>query len=471
MGDSSDYRGDNFLKQPYIKKSRKLIKWVGKVIIYHFWRQMIGISTARSECLVIREEIKSQLESIGQSDILIGIPSYNNVQTIGRVVQAARAGLAKYFPESKAVLVNSDGGSMDGTLQAAAEASVDLKSIRVSHRVHPLHKIMTPYHGMPGKDSAFQLIFEIAQALRVKACAVVSADLKSITPEWIELLLQAILRQGYDFVVPYYLRHKYDGTITNGVVYPLIRALYGKRIRQPVGGDFGFSGELISYYLTKDVWGTDVARYGIDIWMTTTAIARNCKICQAYLGTRIHDSKGPAADLSAMLFQVVGSVFTLIEESVELWRKVKGSESVPLVGFKQEAELEPVQVSVGRMINAFALGLREFLPIWGDVLSKEVIADLEAIHPKTRELKFPDDLWVRVIYEFALAAHRKTMLPEHLLKSFTPLYLGRVASFILQTEQSSYGATEKAIEKLCLAFEQQKPYLIERWNHPVEHSG
>jgi hypothetical protein len=88
-------------------------------------------------------------------------------------------------------------------------------------------------------------------------------DLRSITPEWIELLIKPVLEEDYDYVSPYYMRHKYDGTITNTIVYPLTRALYGKRIRQPIGGDFGFSGRLASFYLDKDVWESDVARFGI----------------------------------------------------------------------------------------------------------------------------------------------------------------------------------------------------------------
>ena len=94
-------------------------------------------------------------------------------------------------------------------------------------------------------------------------------------------------------------------------MYPLTRTLYGKDVRQPIGGDFGFSGRLASFYLTKDVWESDVARYGIDIWMTTTAIANNFLICQAFLGAKIHDAKDPGADLSAMLYQVVGATFDL----------------------------------------------------------------------------------------------------------------------------------------------------------------
>ena len=64
---------------------------------------------------VLRKELKEKIDKIGHADILVGIPSYNNAKTIGRVVQAVSAGVAKYFPDLKAVLVNSDGGSMDGT--------------------------------------------------------------------------------------------------------------------------------------------------------------------------------------------------------------------------------------------------------------------------------------------------------------------------------------------------------------------
>jgi glucosylglycerate synthase len=412
----------------------------------------------------LREKLQPRIREIGPSDILIGIPSYNNTRTIGHVVKAVSGGLAKYFPDSKAVLVNSDGGSMDGTQHAVAEAGVDLQSILVAHRVNPLQKITTPYHGIPGKGSAFRLIFELAKALEVKACAVVDADLRSITPEWIELLLRPVLKQGYDYVAPYYLRHKYDGTITNSIVYPLTRALYGKRIRQPIGGEFGFSGELASYFLSKNVWETDVARYGIDIWMTTTAIAKGSKICQAYLGAKIHDPKDPAADLSAMLAQVVGSVFSLMEEHSTLWKSVTKSEAVPLFGFQYELGLEPIHVHAERMIKAFQLGLKEFLPLWEGVLSPEVLTELKALRAQTSGLKFPDELWVRVIYDFALASHREVMTKEHLLKSFTTLYLGRVASFILETKDSGHREVEEKIEGLCKIFEKEKSYLTNRWH-------
>src|SRR4030042_500730 len=301
-----------------------------------------------------------QLEKIQETDILIGIPSYNNVRTIGHVVRAALAGLAKYFPKAKAILINSDGGSTDGTQEEVRRVQIeDYKTILTSHPVHPIHKIVTPYHGVPGKGSAFRTIFEAAKSLKAKACAVVDSDLRSITPEWIELLIRPIYEEGFDYVAPLYARHKFDGTITNSIVYPLTRALYGKRVRQPIGGDFGFSEKLAGFYLTKDVWETDVARFGIDIWMTTLAIAEGYKVCQSCLGANTHDAHDPGRDLGPMFTQVVSSVYGLMGNYQHLWKEVKESQTVPTFGFHYEVGLEPISVNVERMIRNFKLGVKD----------------------------------------------------------------------------------------------------------------
>ena len=401
-------------------------------------------------------------------DILVGIPSFNNAGTIGHVVRAVEAGLNKYFPGSRSLLVNSDGGSTDGTTDVVREASADLDAVLLDHRVGGFRKLVTPYHGIPGKGSAFRTVFEIARQLGAKACAVVDADLRSITPEWIELLIKPVLEEGYDYVAPYYMRHKYDGTITNTIVYPLTRALYGKRIRQPIGGDFGFSGRLASFYLGKDVWESDVARFGVDVWMTTTAIANGFKICQAFLGAKIHDAKDPGADLSAMLHQVVGSVFDLMEEYAGTWRTIAGSEPVATFGFVYSVGLEPINVNLEKMAEMFRLGVKDLDPFYKSFLPEDVLGFLRDLASRTdrKTFAYPDAEWVRTVTSFALACHRKTVSREHIIKSLTPLYLGKVASFVIETWDSTAGEVERRIEELCLSFEREKSDLIERWRSP-----
>jgi hypothetical protein len=261
------------------------------------------------------------------------------------------------------------------------------------------------------------------------------------------------------------MRHKYDGTITNTIVYPLTRALYGKRIRQPIGGDFGFSGQLAAFYLDKDVWETDVARFGIDIWMTTTAVANGFKICQAFLGAKIHDAKDPGADLSAMLHQVVSSVFNLMEEYAGVWRTVSGSEPVPTFGFVYSVGLEPINVNLDKMIDMFRIGVTELAPLYASFLPEEVLSFLSDLAGRPRDsFAYPDSEWVKTIFHFALACHRKVMSQEHIIKSLTPLYLGKVASFVIETWTSSAGEVEGRLEELCLSFEREKNYLIGRWD-------
>jgi len=412
------------------------------------------------------EILRRQLVEVGQVDVLVGIPSYNNARTIGHVVRAVQGGLAKYYPDRRALLVNSDGGSTDGTPEVVRQASIgSFDTILASHPLRAVHRIVTPYHGIPGKGSALRTVFAAAALTGAKACTVVDSDLRSITPEWIDLLVTPILRQGFDYVTPLYHRHKYDGTITNSIVYPLTRALYGARVRQPIGGDFGFSGALAAHYLTHDVWASDVARYGIDIWMTTTAITGDFKICQSFLGAKIHDAKDPSLDLSAMLMQVTGSVLSLMATHAPRWRDVHGSQPIPTFGFEYAVGVEPVPVNLARMLDRFRAGARELQSIWEDALSPATRAEVAAAaSAPDAGFTFPSALWVRTIYDFAVAYRRGRINREHLLRSLTPLYLGRTAGFVVQTRDAEADEVAHIIEELCQQFEHDKPYLLERWD-------
>jgi glycosyltransferase involved in cell wall biosynthesis len=396
---------------------------------------------------------------------VVGIPSFNNARTIGHVVHAVTAGLAKYFPDHHAVLVNADGGSRDGTPDAVAGADLGrLQAILLTQPPRPIHKVITAYQGMPGKGSAFRTVFEIAHRLGARGCAVVDSDLRSITPEWLQLLLGPVLNEGFDYVCPLYARHKFDGTITNAIVYPLVRALYGRRIRQPIGGDFGFSGRLAGHFLEHDVWASDVARFGIDIWMTTTTLVGQFRVCQAYLGAKIHDAKDPGAHLSTMLVEVVGSLFAQVETHAAHWLRVSGSESVPEFGFRYEVGLEPIEVNVGRMVAAYDQGVRDFATLYAHVLDRGIVRELKGLagrDPATFHM--PEDLWARAVYSFALAYHLRLMNPQHLLRSLTPLYLGRTASWVNQAAAYGVEQVESELNALCERFEALKPNFAEDW--------
>ncbi|HEY4706217.1 MAG TPA: glycosyl transferase family 2 [Thermodesulfobacteriota bacterium] len=398
------------------------------------------------------------------ADIIVGIASYNNARTIGHVVRAVDAGLAKYFPTEKAIIVNSDGGSSDRTPEAVLNASVDHRAIFLAHRLSAVNRITTPYHGIPGKGSAFRAIFEMAARLGSKACCVVDADLRSITPEWMELLLSPVYKEGFDFVAPLYTRHKYDGTITNSIIYPLTRALYGRKIRQPIGGDFGFSGEMARFYLQQDVWSTDIARFGIDIWMTTEALAGNFKVCQAYLGAKIHDPKDPGADLRDMFVQVVGSLMSLTEKHNAEWKKAQDSKEVQTFGFKYSAGVVPIRVNTEGMLRSFRIGAENLRDVWAAFMDSSIVDWLQRLSREdAASFRFPKESWVRIVYDCILAFHHRRLQSEHLLKSLIPLYHGRTASFILETTEMNDEEAEQVVEDVAVEYENQKGYLADNW--------
>jgi glycosyltransferase involved in cell wall biosynthesis len=416
----------------------------------------------------IDEKTQEQLKEIGSADIVIGIPSYNNADTIGRVIKAAELGLAKYFASYKGVILVSEGGSVEET-QSAIDALKDKHYFENSFIAKPEFEtriLGTKYIGASGKGTAIKAILEAARILNAKAGCMLDSDLRSISPEWIELLIAPVVMKGFGLVTPYYSRHKYDGTITNMIAYPLTWSIYGRRVRQPIGGDFGFSLELIESLLSKDVWETDIARFGIDIWMTTVAICENLKICQSYLGAKIHDDKDPGKDLSPMFKQVVGTIFRLMDIYHEKWFQVKGSRPTAIFGFESEVAPKPLNVDSENMVHIFKEGVSKYMHVWEKVMEEENCEKIkEVAKMENSHFELPNELWIKSLFDFILAFRKQPEGLDHdeIIEALVPLYYAKVASFVRKTQNLDSHQAEEVIKEQCSTFEKLKPYLISRW--------
>lgn len=403
----------------------------------------------------LREYVLQKIAELGQADVVVGIPTYNNEQTIVGVLSNVYRGLETYYPDVRAVVYVSDGGSLDYTRELAQKT----KSPAVP-------KIVAIYRGLAGKGTSLRAVFQAAERLGAKAVAVVDADLRSMTPEWIPALLAPVLEQGYDFVSPFYARHKYDATITNNIAYSFTRALYGKRVRQPIGGDFAFSRRMVEFVARQEVWESDVAKFGVDIWLTTLAICEGFEICETHLGAKVHDPKDPALALGPMFRQVVGSMFGLMGQYEAVWRRVRGSEPVPLLGTLRSMELPAVSISLERLWMNFQAGFEHFGPLWREVLSPEgyaVIRDLAARDLSEARLD-PRD-WAHMVYDFAYTYNRWFRDRYKLIETMTPLYYGRVAAFVVETaDLTTEEVEERVVERQAEIFEEEKAYLLERFD-------
>ena len=409
----------------------------------------------------LRDSARRRIERLGSADLLVGIPCYNNEETIDHVVHAVETGLSRHFPKMRSIVIISDGGSVD-----------DSRDIANAAEVTPwVERIVMIYRGVPGKGSAVRAIFEAAEIVRAKAVLIFDADLRSIRPEWMKAMADPVMNGTYDFVAPYYKRYKYDGTITNHIVYNLTRALYGYRVRQPIGGDFACSAMLAKSYLDHDVWETDVGKFGIDIWMTTTAMVKKCKVCQAHLGVKIHDEKDPAESLGPMFRQVVTTLFSLMEQNYEIWKEIKRSQPVSIIGTEPNVEPEPFEVSVEKLLEDFQLGINHFGPLWESIFGPRKFAELKKFASVTdaTDLRMPMDFWVELLYDCAITFHRWRKDKYKLVQTVTPIYFARVASFVNEVRELSNADAERLIEKQAARTEESKAYLLEHWEEtPVQ---
>jgi glycosyltransferase involved in cell wall biosynthesis len=396
------------------------------------------------------------LHDIEKADILVGIPSFNNVLTASYVLSQVMKGLDTYFPNLRSVIFVSDGNSKDDTLRS-------VKRVYLPSEVKLIPAI---YMGFSGKGSAVRAIFEAASYLKVKSVALVDSDLRSITPEWMQLLITPTMT-GTGFVAPYYNRRKYDGTITNFLCYPVTRSLFGKDIRQPIGGDFGLSIELVEDLLDSPMWELpDVSRFGIDIFETQTALAKGYDVKQALLGVKSHDAKDPSSQLASMFRQVMNTMFTCIEQYETAWKGISGVSNTEMFGeVEYEDTPEAIEVSLPATIEAFKSKYDKYLDIYYSILEQDIQNKFEQLKQlENSNVDFPSEIWVKTVYSFIAEFHKTpTFYRERLIDALRVLWIGRVAAFLKETWTISREECEEKINEEAKAFEKLKPYLIEKY--------
>jgi glycosyltransferase involved in cell wall biosynthesis len=394
---------------------------------------------------------------IKEADIIVGIPSYKEADNIAFPTDVASRGLLQFFPIKKSVIINVDNNSSDGTKEAFMNTPTKVPKIYIS----------TP-KGVKGKGNNIKNLFRAAVELNAKAVIVVDADLKSITPQWIRYLGEPLMGR-FDYVTPIYVRHKYDGTITNHIAYPLLRTLFGLRVRQPIGGDFGFSGKLARAFLSEKLWNDKISNFGIDIWMTTIAIARHFNICQAFLGApKVHNPKDPAADLTNMFIQVLSTIFDLMIEFEYLWTELEESRPSSIYGFGLGVDEKPPEIDVNTeaLFKSFHMGTEKNSDLCEKIIPLPERTEMKKyikIENKD-QFYYSSSLWARILFNFAIAYRNNEIGRTTLLKALIPFYHSRVLSYVNKTKNMETREAEEYLENINRVFEAEKYYLIQKWN-------
>lgn len=407
------------------------------------------------------EDAKEGAQAVASADLVVGFADGKAGEHLERTIEIVRTGLDALARPLQTAIVYKSGYEAPASLNT----TVGNDSLRLVSYAPPA---LDPSASMANAIATdYRAIASISESLQPKAYLLIASDVENVTPQWVFDLAQPLAEHDFDLVSPCYTFHKFEGILNNAILYPLIRSLYGRRIYNPLGPDVGVSSKFLWQLLRTD---SARPRPGlaprITIPIGAEAASRGLQICQANLG----DRKYPPVDwknLSSLLAEVLGPLFQMMERDAPVWQRVRGSEPVPTVGPALHQVDNAIEVDVRRLLEPFQLGFRHLQEIWALLLPPKTLFELQRLGRLAPEqFRMPDELWVRIIYDFSLGYRLRTISRDHLLRALTPLYLGWVASFALEVEKLSAATAQHRLERLCEAFEADKPYLVSRWRWP-----
>jgi glucosylglycerate synthase len=417
-----------------------------------------------AEETLLSDDFLRQLINVGEVDIIVGLPTHNNAKTIEPVLQAIQAGILKCFPRERAVIINADGGSHDGTPELVTGASIDdVRGASKVYTLRTLHAISTQYAHSPEPGTALRTILAAADLLRAKACVAVSPESTTIEPDWLQRLVGPVYHDNFDLVCPIYSRQKFEGVLMRNLLYPMTRAIYGYGVREPYASEFAISGSLATNFLSKEIWNDEWGRIGAEIWLTVTALTGKYRVCQSFLGTKPQPDRS-AGDVVAAMRRTVGALFSSLDSNFPLWSTIAGSQPVPTIGGQSEVMPEPVRVNRKRLREMFATGVAQLEPVLRSILSASTLSELQRIATlEVSEFNYPAEVWAKTVFEFAASYHKSVISRDHIVQALVPLYRGRTLSFLVEHRDGSGEDMESDVESLCGEFERLKPYLLEVW--------
>jgi glucosyl-3-phosphoglycerate synthase len=243
--------------------------------------------------------------------VIVIFPAKNEEDTIEHSIAAAKQ--SYYKPD--VILV--DAYSTDKTADLAERAGAIV--------------IQQPTKTFPAKGLAMKAGLRNAFGKSVDIILFLDADIRSLTPEWVDKLVNALFDNSCDMSRGFYTRHARDAAVTKLVARPMLHTFFPElsHFEQPLSGEVCARRQVWENILRGDGnSGYTPDGWGIDIWFLIEAAVAGYHIKEIFMGTKEHtsfeDYRDDVSKLSKMAEQVE---FTIIREAIrynrlELQKKV-----------------------------------------------------------------------------------------------------------------------------------------------------
>ena len=400
-------------------------------------------------------DFQVNVNEIDEAEIIVSIPSSDGRYDLTNTVSVIDRGLSEFFPSRNSVIIHCDYSSNGATRDIFLGTETRFPKIYIGRGD-------TGGKGQVLKTSLYKVI-----ELKASMFVIIEPDAANVQPTWIPKLVEP-LDKNFQFVAPLYVHHKDEDLLNSMIVYPMTRSLYGWRIRKPTGSELGLRRELVERMLEMDIWNQYVNNEGLAVCLSILAMCIRQPMCQALINQPRKTVEKEESEFLTYFNDVVGTVFSLMEPLEKYWKKVKWSRPTAILGISSEdAEpAEEITIDIDWLHEKFLGGFRKYEEFWREVVSQSTYNKVQEIRNlDMNHFSFPAQTWTTILYDFAVAFRGKDdEYREHLLEALLPLFYGKALSYVRKTERMSVQQAEDAIETECMVFEENKPYLISKWN-------
>lgn len=304
---------------------------------------------------------------------------------------------------------------------------------------------------------------ELAQRHDAAQVLLLGADVCALAPAAIREMADKIAA-GADLIVPAYCLGTHDGLVTSALLYPLTRALFAANIRFPLPMDAAMSRRMVDR-MASVAQRQAASQAEALVWPVSEAAAAAFNMLQVDCDAPTPPAPA-ASDFNTLFATVAGGLFADIEAKAPYWQRSRG----PAIAMReappaQQTESGDLEEEIPAMVEAFRLAHRNLQEIWSLALPPQSLLALKKLSiAEPTAFTIAPELWARLVYDFALSFHLRSLNRGHLLGAFTPLYLAWVASTLRTVTDGASAAVHR--EETAAAFEREKPYLVARWRWP-----
>lgn len=355
--------------------------------------------------------------------VVIGVPSRDEAATIGEVAAMAVAGARVAGVADRTILINADNGSVDGSPDLFSAAADGLP-----------HLLLATAGVGGGKGANVLAILRAAVRLDAEYVVLLDADVRSIEPSWVGLLLAVVRGTEPAIAVPLYRRNRFEGNTTNHLISPMMGSVLGVWVQQPLAGDFALNRGFLRRALTWRVSGSAVL-YGIDVHLTAHAAREGLALRQVRLGRKLHNPGFPKILYGSQ--QVVDSFFQTIAGLSAC------TPAAPVPDGYETADDVATRPGDALVAQTVAKALRYLRG--HDQEITEMFPSLARATPTSWGLWLDGRLWAQVLAEALQAVADGSAVParDHLVA----LYLSRVMSYWREIEHLQPNAIDVLLQE------------------------